>query len=106
MVSWASAASKGGRPPAPQPVPDPPRPCTSHPLDRSYPRQYLARSRVHGSMSRIIGIDLGTTNSLGAYVTEEGPVIIPNALGEPLTPSVVGMDKDGKLLVGGAAKEL
>src|SRR5687767_14343523 len=58
------------------------------------------------SMSRIIGIDLGTTNSLGGYVTEEGPVIIPNALGEPLTPSVVGMDKDGKLLVGRAAKEL
>jgi molecular chaperone HscC len=57
-------------------------------------------------MSKIVGIDLGTTNSAVAYLSEEGPCLIPNALGENLTPSVVGMDSDGKLLVGRAAKEL
>lgn len=57
-------------------------------------------------MSRVIGIDLGTTNSAGGYLTEGGPDLFPNALGERLTPSVVGLDLDGKLLVGRAAKEL
>ncbi len=57
-------------------------------------------------MSAIIGIDLGTTYSVAAYMAAEGPRLIPNALGENLTPSVVGIDLDGKLLVGRAAKEL
>ena len=57
-------------------------------------------------MSAIIGIDLGTTYSVAAYMAPEGPRLIPNALGETLTPSVVGIDLDGKLLVGPAAKEL
>src|SRR6516164_2578421 len=57
-------------------------------------------------MQRIIGIDLGTTNSAAAYMSENGPKLIPNALGEVLTPSVVGVDEDGKILVGRAAKEL
>jgi molecular chaperone HscC len=57
-------------------------------------------------MSKIIGIDLGTTNSAAAYMTDEGPRLIPNALGEMLTPSVVGMDEGSKLLVGRAAREL
>jgi molecular chaperone HscC len=54
----------------------------------------------------ILGIDLGTTNSSAAYMTPEGPRLIPNALGEPLTPSVVGIDLRGELLVGQAAKDL
>ncbi len=54
----------------------------------------------------IIGIDLGTTNSVAAFMTADGPQLIPNALGESLTPSVVGIDLEGKLLVGRAAKEL
>lgn len=54
----------------------------------------------------IIGIDLGTTNSLAACLTEDGPKLIPNALGHVLTPSVVGVDRDGHVLVGAAAKEL
>ena len=41
----------------------------------------------------IIGIDLGTTNSLAAYFTEDGPRIIPNRLGRHLTPSVVSVDE-------------
>jgi molecular chaperone HscC len=54
----------------------------------------------------IVGIDLGTTNSAVAYLAEDGPRLIPNALGEVLTPSVVGVDADGRLSVGRAAKEL
>ncbi len=57
-------------------------------------------------MSTIIGIDLGTTNSAAAFLADDGPRLIPNALGEELTPSVVGIDPDGKLLVGRTAKEL
>ena len=53
----------------------------------------------------IIGIDLGTTNSLVAYYTEEGPKIIPNRLSENLTPSVVSVDEDGQVFVGATAKE-
>lgn len=53
----------------------------------------------------IIGIDLGTTNSLVAHLTADGPRLIPNALGEMLTPSVVGIDADGQVLVGSAARE-
>lgn len=52
-----------------------------------------------------IGIDLGTTNSLVSYYTEEGPKIIPNRLGDNLTPSVVGIDDDGTVYVGKTAKE-
>ncbi|MBL8814369.1 MAG: Hsp70 family protein [Planctomycetaceae bacterium] len=54
----------------------------------------------------IVGIDLGTTNSLVAWLTPNGPELIPNSLGEYLTPSAVGIDRDGQLLVGRAAKEL
>jgi molecular chaperone HscC len=57
-------------------------------------------------MGKIIGIDLGTTNSAAAYMTDDGPRLIPNALGEVLTPSVVGVDEEGKLLIGRAAREL
>ena len=56
-------------------------------------------------MGRIIGIDLGTTNSVVSYMSEDGPRLIPNALGESLTPSVVGVDEDKNLLVGRTAKE-
>ena len=41
----------------------------------------------------IVGIDLGTTNSLVAYFSEEGPKIIPNRLGKNLTPSIVSIDE-------------
>ncbi len=53
----------------------------------------------------IIGIDLGTTNSLAAYYTEDGPKIIPNRLGKNLTPSVVSVDEDGQVFIGETAKE-
>ncbi len=57
-------------------------------------------------MDPIIGIDLGTTNSAVAHLTPDGPRIIPNALGGRLTPSVVGVDESGAVLVGAAAREL
>jgi molecular chaperone HscC len=57
-------------------------------------------------MDPIIGIDLGTTNSAAAWLADDGPKLIPNAVGGTLTPSVVGLDSDGKLVVGAAAKEL
>lgn len=53
----------------------------------------------------IVGIDLGTTNSLIAYFTEDGPKIIPNRLGRNLTPSVVSVDEEGNVYVGETAKE-
>lgn len=53
----------------------------------------------------IIGIDLGTTNSLVSCFTENGPVIIPNRLGKPLTPSIVSMDEEEQIYVGESAAE-
>jgi molecular chaperone DnaK len=55
-------------------------------------------------MARILGIDLGTTNSVVAVMDRNGPVIVPNSLGERLTPSVVGFSKGGDILVGKKAK--
>ncbi len=52
-----------------------------------------------------IGIDLGTTNSLVAYWSEDGAKIIPNALGSNLTPSVVSVDESGTVYVGQIGKE-
>lgn len=52
----------------------------------------------------IIGIDLGTTNSLAAVWQEGKAVLIPNALGKFLTPSVVSIDDDGMVLVGEAVQ--
>ena len=54
----------------------------------------------------IIGIDLGTTNSLAAYYGEDGPKIIPNRLGKHLTPSVVSVGEQGEVYVGETAREL
>ncbi|HZG80605.1 MAG TPA: molecular chaperone HscC [Brevibacillus sp.] len=53
----------------------------------------------------MIGIDLGTTNSLVAYWDKDQAVIIPNVLGEHLTPSIVSVDENGSILVGRIAQE-
>jgi molecular chaperone DnaK len=55
-------------------------------------------------MGKIVGIDLGTTNSEVAYVEAGKPTIIKSAEGQPYFPSVVAFTKEGEMLVGEAAK--
>ncbi len=55
-------------------------------------------------MGRIVGIDLGTTNSLIATIVDGEPTLIPNERGSFITPSVVGFTETGELLVGEPAK--
>ena len=55
-------------------------------------------------MGKIIGIDLGTTNSVVAVMEGNEPVVIPNAEGARTTPSIVAYKKDGERLVGAPAK--
>jgi len=55
-------------------------------------------------MSKVIGIDLGTTNSCVAILEGSEPKVIPNAEGERTTPSVVAFTKDGERLIGQVAK--
>jgi molecular chaperone HscC len=52
----------------------------------------------------VVGIDLGTTFSLVAMLVNGRPVVLPNALGETLTPSAVSVTDDGTVLVGAAAR--
>ena len=55
-------------------------------------------------MAKVIGIDLGTTNSCAAVIEGGRPVVIPNAEGQRVTPSVVGYTKSGERLVGQIAR--
>src|ERR1700752_2680477 len=55
-------------------------------------------------MAKVIGIDLGTTNSVVAVMEGGSPTVIPNQEGSRLTPSVVAFTKDGEILVGQVAK--
>ena len=55
-------------------------------------------------MAKILGIDLGTTNSCMAAMEGGEPVVIPNAEGQRTTPSIVAFAKNGDRLVGQAAK--
>ena len=54
---------------------------------------------------RIVGIDLGTTNSLVAFMQGETPVVIPGEDGLNLVPSVVAVDEGGQIIVGSAARK-
>jgi molecular chaperone DnaK len=54
---------------------------------------------------RIIGVDLGTTNSLVAFMQGESPVVIPGEDGLNLVPSVVALDEKGRIIVGNAARK-
>ncbi|MCL6646349.1 MAG: Hsp70 family protein, partial [Dehalococcoidia bacterium] len=55
-------------------------------------------------MGKVLGIDLGTTNSCMAVMEGGEPVVIPNAEGARTTPSVVAITKTGERLVGQVAK--
>ena len=55
--------------------------------------------------SKVLGIDLGTTNSCMAVMEGGEPTVIPNAEGGRTTPSIVAFSKDGERLVGAAAKD-
>jgi len=55
-------------------------------------------------MAKIIGIDLGTTNSVAAVMSGGEPIVIPSAEGERLVPSVVAVNKNGERLVGRVAR--
>ncbi|MGL5806739.1 MAG: Hsp70 family protein, partial [Xenococcaceae cyanobacterium] len=55
-------------------------------------------------MGRVVGIDLGTTNSVVAVMEGGKPLVIANSEGMRTTPSVVGFNKDGELLVGQMAR--
>src|SRR5579884_2401350 len=59
-----------------------------------------------GKRDRVVGIDLGTTNSLVAFMDFTGPKIIPGADGDKLVPSVVSIVPSGEVVVGNAAREL
>ncbi|PTT88360.1 molecular chaperone HscC [Pelomonas sp. HMWF004] len=60
---------------------------------------------AHPAAPEIVGIDLGTTNSLVAFWHEGSSHLVPNALGKSITPSAVSLDADGSVLVGEAARE-
>jgi molecular chaperone DnaK len=53
---------------------------------------------------RIVGIDLGTTNSLVAFMQGESPVVIPGDDGSNLVPSVVALDEKNQPVIGNAAR--
>src|SRR5260221_8118341 len=55
-------------------------------------------------MSKVVGIDLGTTNSVVAVLEGDTPTVIANAEGGRITPSVVAFTKEGERLVGQVAK--
>src|SRR6478735_6918371 len=71
---------------------------------RLYCRQISERGGVHRMPGKIIGIDLGTTNSVVAVMEGGEPTVIVNQEGSRLTPSVVAFTKDGERLVGQVAK--
>ena len=59
-----------------------------------------------GTTERVVGIDLGTTNSLVAFMDLTGPKIIPGSDGDKLVPSVVSINPSGEIIVGNPAREL
>src|ERR1700678_1941912 len=62
------------------------------------------QTRVSMSSDRIVGIDLGTTNSLVAFMQGESPVVIPGEDGSNLVPSVVALDQNNQPVIGNAAR--
>ncbi|HEY9900743.1 MAG TPA: Fe-S protein assembly chaperone HscA [Pantanalinema sp.] len=85
---------------AKQPQLDPPPP------PQQGGEKHPVRQRAGEQMSKIIGIDLGTTNSLVAVVREGQPVVLPDSDGHLLIPSAVAVAESGRLLVGREARAI
>lgn len=64
----------------------------------------MTQENEHKTYSKVLGIDLGTTNSCMAIMEGGEPVVIPNAEGDRTTPSIVAFSKTGERLVGKSAK--
>src|SRR5581483_6087934 len=82
-------------------------PGTSHQKalrNEGFPAASANKERERLSMSKIIGIDLGTTNSCVAIMDGKQPKVIENAEGARTTPSVVAFMEDGERLVGQPAR--
>ena len=62
------------------------------------------QTRLSMATDHIVGIDLGTTNSLVASMQGDNPVVIPGDDGANLVPSVVAFDRNGQPIVGNAAR--
>src|SRR3954452_25041841 len=77
-------------------------------LTTGFPRDVVARRRLSrrsfSHMAKIIGIDLGTTNSVVAIMEGDQPKVLINAQGSRITPSVVAFTDKGERLVGQVAK--
>src|SRR5918996_2170000 len=71
-------------------------------IDSCHAKIFFGEQRKH--MSKVIGIDLGTTNSVVAVMEGGEPAVVVNQEGARTTPSVVGFTKDGERLVGQVAK--
>jgi molecular chaperone DnaK len=74
-------------------------------LARLKPCPFKANHDLEMANERIVGIDLGTTNSLVAYMEGDRPVVIPGEDGSNLLPSVVALDENGQIIVGHAARK-
>src|SRR5712691_3853903 len=72
--------------------------------DQQHQVRIKSLSGAESMAEKIIGIDLGTTNSVVSVMEGGDPVVIPNAEGGRTTPSVVAFTKDGERLVGTVAK--
>src|SRR5208282_5722038 len=73
---------------------------------REFLNRTITQSQNHTmSTDRIVGIDLGTTNSLVAFMQGESPVVIPGDDGSNLVPSVVALDENNQPVIGNAARK-
>ena len=61
-------------------------------------------NRNESTMEKVIGVDLGTTNSCVSILEDDAPIVIPNRGGYKTTPSMVAIAENGKRLVGHIAK--
>src|SRR5881296_3119592 len=65
----------------------------------------MADEEQIAGIGRVVGIDLGTTNSLVAFMEGDTPVIIPGEDGDKLVPSVVAISSSGDAVIGNAARK-